>query len=91
MNDSEPVHFGASFKTVYYSHSFSNLDSWNLQHQRFLVIENHLKKTGKDHTKFLEKQSFTQGEDWRFILKVTINKFTSIQNKLFMILNFNIN
>ena len=25
MNDSEPVHFGASFKTVYYSHSFSNL------------------------------------------------------------------
>ena len=70
---------------------FQIWDSWNLQHQRFLVIENHLKKIGKDHTKFLEKQSFTQGVDRRFILKVTINKFTSIQNKLFMILNFNIN
>lgn len=27
MNDSEPVHFGASFKTLSTTHSFSNLGS----------------------------------------------------------------
>ena len=76
MNDSEPVHFGASFKTVYYSHSFSNLGFLKSSTPTVFSYRESFENIGKDHTKFLEKQLFTQGEDWRFIWKVNINKLT---------------
>lgn len=52
MNDSEPVHFGASFKTLSTTHSFSNLGSLKSSTPKVFSYRESFEKIGKDHTNF---------------------------------------